>query len=910
MKQKIGPSRMVWLLGLLMAVSAGGFAQTSGKISGIVRDAKTGESLAGANVLVAGTGLGAVTDLQGEFYILNVPPGAVTVEARMIGYTPVRAEKIRVSVNRTVPLEFRMTAAVLTGEAVTVRADKVVLKKDQTSSIRNISSEDIGRLPAENIETVVAMQPGVVGRHFRGGRSNEVTYLIDGVGVTDAYSHETRTSDVNPEIVEEVEVITGTFNAEYGDAMSGVVNVVTKEGGNRFTGNASAQFGNYWTAHTDIFKGQKNGDADHIQDFKASLSGPVWKDRLSFVANARSVKDLGVLNAMRLFRVTDFSDFTSQNRGEWIFTHTGDSVQVPLSGYENSSAYGKLTFRASSAVKAALALNWNAGEGRSYDHAFRFNPDGLPTWHNRTTMGLFHLNHLLSRSAFYDLRVSFSDYWTGTYVFADPLDSRYVHDEYLRNNGPWFYTGGQSKDHFNLYEKKLNIKWDLTWQASKRHSFKTGLDYSRIRLDQRWASIRNAFEGSGVENDYMDDFATGGRIFLNYRPLVHDNESVYTDAYRKEPDLAAAYLQDKMEFDMMVVNLGLRLDYFDPKMEYPSNYRNPANQIFSDDPDRLSIFRKADPKLQLSPRLGLSYSLGGTALLRFAYGHFLQLPPLTYYYQNDGFRIAAWDYGTRTGNARLNPQKTIQYEVGLFQQVTPAVSLEVAVWYKDIYDLVTATVYTTYNQTRYGVYANKEYGNARGLEVKSEWREGSLNAGLNYTFGYTRGVADNPESSFNRAGSEKDPVNKLIPLNWDQRHTLNVYAGYNAARYGATFLLYVNSGQPYTWSPVPQNPISALNLFPNNQVRPTRISADLTAFWQIAKIRGAGVRLILFAYNLFDRLNEEWVNSNTGRAYTAVIQETDILGHRSAFSTYEDVIHNPAMYSAPRQIKLGLGVTF
>ena len=910
MKQKTGPSRLVWLLGFSLVLSSGSFAQTAGKISGMVRDAGTGEALAGANVLVTGTGLGAVTDLQGEFYILNVPPGAYTVEARMIGYAPVRAEKIRVSVNRTVPLEFRMTAAALAGEAVTVRADKVVLKKDQTSSIRNISSEDIGKLPAENIETVVAMQPGVVGRHFRGGRSNEVTYLIDGVSVTDAYSHEARTSDVNPEIVEEVEVITGTFNAEYGDAMSGVVNVVTKEGGNRFTGNASFQAGNYLTPHTDIFKGQKNGDLDHIEDLKASVSGPIWKDRVSFVANGRSVRDLGVLNAVQLFRVTDYSDFTSQNRGEWIFNHTGDSSQVPLNGYKNNSAYGKLTFKLSSAVKAAAALNWNEGEGRSYDHSFHFNPDGLPTWHNRTTMGLFNLNHLLSKSAFYDLRLSYSDYWTGNFLYENPLDSRYVHDQYLRNNGPWFYTGGQGKDHFNLNEEKLNFKWDLTWQAGKRHSLKLGLDYTGIRLNQRWFSIRNAFEGSGVENDYIDDALTGGRIYLYYQPVIHTNESVYTDTYITKPVLGAAYLQDKMEFDMMVVNLGLRFDYFDPKTVYPSNYRNPANQIFSNDPDRISVYREVDPKLQLSPRLGLSYSLGGTALLRFAYGHFLQLPPLTYYYQNDGFRLAAWDYGTRTGNARLDPQKTIQYEVGLFQQVTPAISFEVAVWYKDIYDLVTATVYTTYNQTRYGVYTNKEYGNARGLEVKSEWRQGNLNAGLNYTFGYTRGVADNPESSFNRAGSEKDPVNKLIPLNWDQRHTLNVYGGYNAPGYGATMLLYVNSGQPYTWSPVPQNPISALNLFPNNQVRPTRISADLTAFWRIARLGPAEVKIILFAYNLFDRLNEEWVNSNTGRAYTAVVQETDILGHRSLFSTYEDVYHNPAMYSSPRQVKLGLGITF
>ncbi|MBN1893993.1 TonB-dependent receptor [bacterium] len=909
MKQK-ERKRLCLLAGMIFILAASVLSQTTGKITGIVRDASSHEPLTGVNILLVGTPLGAASDAQGEFYIINVPPGAYTVEARMIGYSPVRIEQVRVSVNRTVPVEFKLPASILEGEVVTVRADKMVLKKDQTSSIRNISAEDIENLPAESIGEVVAMQPGVVGGHFRGGRSNEVTYMIDGVAVTDAYSHSSKTSDVNPEIVEDVEVITGTFNAEYGDAMSGVVNVVTREGGNRLDGDASIHFGNYITPHKHIFEGLRNDEFDRIRDFKAALSGPVWKNRVFFVSNFRWQKDMGHLSAMRLFNPADFSDFTSQNQSEWAYNHTGDSSLVPMNGYEGYSGYGKLTFRFSPSLKASGALNWNRGSGQGYDHASRFNPDGSGSWHSETTLGVLHINHLVSRSAFYDLRISHNDYWTGSYLFGDPLDSRYIHDEYSRNNGSWFYTGGQSKSHFNLYEKKTGVKLDMTWQAGKQHSLKSGAELSLIDLKHVWYGIRNGYEGSGLENEYLEDPFTLQRLYLFYRPVIHANESVHTDLYHEKPVQASAYLQDKMEFDLMVVNVGLRFDYFDPKNRYPSNYRNPANQIYSDDPARISVLKKSDVKTQVSPRLGLSYSLGGNALLRFAYGHFLQMPPLTYFYQNSGFWIAAWDYGTRNGNGQLKPQKTIQYEVGLFQQLTRDMTLEVAVWYKDIYDLVTATVYTTYNQTRYGMYTNKEYGNARGLEVKYDWRVGVLSAGLNYTFGYTKGVADNPESSFSRAGSEKDPVNKLIPLNWDQRHTLNIYAGYNTAGYGATLMLYLNSGQPYTWSPISQSPLSAVNLFPNNQYRPGRISTDLNAYLNLARFKGASLRLTLLVYNLFDRLNESWVNSQTGRAYTAVVQETDILGHRSLFSTYEDVYQNPSMYSTPRSVKLGLGISF
>ena len=914
-----------WLKSILFTLLLSGcfyslaFAQTTGKISGVILDAESGDPLPGANIIVRGTSWGAAADMQGEFYIINVSPGLYDIEARMMGYTPMVIENLRVAVNRTTPIEFKLTITVIEGQVVTVKAEKLILKKDQTSSIRNISSEDIELLPAENIATVVRMQPGVIGDNFRGGRKDEVSYLIDGISITDSYNNDTRTSNVNPEVVEDVEVITGTFNAEYGNAMSGVVNVITKDGSNNYHGNFSVNFGNYLTPHKDIFSGLSNSEFDRIQDYKASISGPVINDKLFFVANMRYKKDPGHLNAVRHFSVDDFSNFREQDPSLWHYEHTGDSSYVPFDWNEGLDAFGKLTYKPIGSIRISTSLAWNKDKEQRYSHDSRFNPDGHEKRYNETTMGTLTLNHMLTRQAFYEIKASYSNYWTGRYLYEDPLDSRYIHDRYRQTSGSIFHTGGQDKDHTNRWEKKLNVKADFTWQINKHHSIKTGIGFSRIELDQQFYTIRNAFEGSGIENipelviiGYDSDLNPifGEIDFPNYSPFIFDNESIHTDKYVVKPIQGVYYIQDKMEFNMMVVNVGIRFDYFDPNTVYPSNYRNPGNQTDQDNPDRMSQYLDADPKYQISPRLGLSYSLGDKALLRFAYGHFLQLPPLNYFYQNSTFTLGTSDFDTRMGNAQLDPQKTIQYEIGLFQKLNDQMNFEVAVWYKDIYDLVTATVYTTYNNRRYGVYTNKEYGNARGLEIKYDYRYKAFSAGLNYTLSYTKGVADNARSTFDRAGDEQDPVNKLIPMSWDQRHTLNVNLGYNNTTFGTSVLAYYNSNQPYSWAPTPQSPLAAINLFPNNQYQPARFSVDLNAYYNLAEFNGIKVKLTLLVYNLLDRLNEKDVSGETGRAYSAIVQETDLTGYHSAFSTYEDVYQDPSAYSNPRQVKVGLGITF
>jgi outer membrane receptor protein involved in Fe transport len=883
-------------------------AQTTGKIVGKILDGETNEPVAGANVLLLDTRMGASTDLDGDFMILNVVPGTYSLEIQMIGYNTIRNEGLVVSVNRTTSTTISITPTLLESEVIVVTAEKVAIKRDQTSSIRNVSADDIKILPVDFTQQIVELQPGVVGNHFRGGRGNEVAYMIDGVMVTEALYRTDQMVEVTPNAVEDMEVITGVFNAEYGNAMSGIVNVITKEGGNKIEGAASVNVGNYVTSHSDVYVGLEETGTPHIQDYKLGLSGPVITDNLNFIIDGRFFSDTGYLNGINRFNVDDYSDFREYPKPEYISEANGDESIVPLNDREEVYLLGKLSFRPITALKASLIYTYNDTKGQGYSHGNFYNPYGVGTYQNKSQMFALHINHMLSTKAFYELKLSHINYERGNYLFEDPLDPRYVHDFYGSGTGPWFSTGGQSKNHSTGTEATSRIKLDLTWQFHKSHALKAGIDGSKVWLDQNNINIRNEYEGTDLEALYTEDPITGKRTYPYYAPEIRANNSVYTDRYKKEPIYFAAYAQDKMEFQDMVVNFGVRFDWFDPNTVYPTDWRNPGNQDYFEDKSRMSDYPKADPQYQFSPRFGLAYEVGKTALLRFSYGHFMQVPPLNYYYQNSKFLVT--DLGTAMGNPNLKAQKTIQYEVGLWLQLTRDMDFEVAVYYRDIYDLLSSKLVYSYSQLRFGVYDNKDYGNARGIELKYQARLSDFTFNANYTLQYTRGVADTPDLAYNRAGQDQDPVNKLIPLEWDQRHTFNLTTAYNTRNFGLTFLFLYHSGRPYSWQPITESPLAFINLLPNNQERPSQFRVDLTAFYNLFTFSNIDVRLTLLAYNIFDNLNENSVNSTTGRAYTGIVRPVNLAIYKSDFSEYSEQFQNPGMYAAPRSIRLGLGFQF
>jgi outer membrane receptor protein involved in Fe transport len=286
------------------------------------------------------------------------------------------------------------------------------------------------------------------------------------------------------------------------------------------------------------------------------------------------------------------------------------------------------------------------------------------------------------------------------------------------------------------------------------------------------------------------------------------------------------------------------------------------------------------------------------------------MPPLYALYQNHSFYVAPNDYVTTMGNSQLEAQKTIQYEVGLWQELMPNMGLEVTVYYRDIYNLLSTKIISTFNQIEYGLYANKDYGNVKGLELKFDYNLGHFSTNVNYTLQYTCGNADNPTQTFDRAGESKDPIPTLIPMSWDQRHTFNVTTGFYSDRFGMTVTAYYNSGTPFSWSPLSENRVANINLHPNNAYQKATYAVDMNGFVNLFKFKNFSLRLNYSIYNLLDRLNENWVDATTGRAYTAIIQPSAIASHHSNFNEYADRIHDPSMYRAPRLVKMGLGVSF
>lgn len=237
-------------------------AGTTGKIAGKITDKDTGEPLIGANVMIEGFSWGAATDADGEFYILNIPPGKYTVKAIYIGYTTQINNTVRVQVDLTTRVNFILKSSVVEmSEEVVVTAERII-QKDLTSSEVSIQSDQIEILPVRDVNSLLSMQAGVTrdvggNLHIRGGRTTEISYMVDGVQVMNAVDRSAGIS-IDDQSIEELKAITGTFNAEYGQALSGVVNIVTKKGSDKFSINATAYTGDHLSFDDNVYYLQGN----------------------------------------------------------------------------------------------------------------------------------------------------------------------------------------------------------------------------------------------------------------------------------------------------------------------------------------------------------------------------------------------------------------------------------------------------------------------------------------------------------------------------------------------------------------------------------------------------------------------------------------------------------------------------
>ena len=864
------------LLLILLLVPHAILAGTTGKISGVVTD-KDGSPVVAATIQVVGQRMGAYADTKGQFNILNVPPGTYEVSVGRLGFSTTLIKNVIVSADNTTHLDVALVEAALRVAEVVVTAQRPLVDVNQTSSKTTLSSKEIESLPVQNLEDVVKLQAGVVDNHFRGGREGEVQYQVDGVSVNNAFNNAS-TVRVDRSLLQEVQVISGTFDAEYGQAMSGVVNAVLKQGTETFEWGAETFAGGYFYPG----RGSERLSSDTvrplaIQNYQLNLSGPLPLGRTTYLVSGRRYVFDDWIYGVRRFAPTDSSDFENK-----VFHPTGDGKEEPLGYTREWSGVVKVTNSSLPNAKISYQALINRIEARRSNFAFRFNPDGLS---KQETFAITHgldWNHTLGKSTFLDvsLRQNFLDYTD--HVYEDAYDSGY--DEAGPPLGDYTYELGavvQGVD-FTRFKQVTNaflVETSLVSQVNQNHQVKGGVD----------------LQFPGVK------FGTPG--YLTYttvdgvQTLVRhiDEPPDFPGIREYHPVFAAAYLQDNMEWEDLTIRAGLRLEYFDARNTVPSDPANPANAISGAPP---SVPTSTTAKTSLAPRLGVAYPITDRAAIHFAYGHFYQFPPIGEIFSNADYSVlrnlqaGGITYGV-LGNPDVKPEQTVQYEIGYKHALSEDVGIDFTAFYKDIRDLLGVEFISTYNGAEYARLTNVDFGNVVGFTLALDDRNlGPASVSLDYTWQLAQGNSSDPRETATRASAGEDPQPRLVPFNWDQRHTFNLTVSMSRPAYSASAVMRVASGQPYT-------PIIAAGfgggLEANSGRKPMGVLVDLRG----EKPLGLGSPEVSVFGRVFNLLDSRFFNGgvfpSTGSPYYSRFAAADAAA-----------LINPERFYGPRRFEVGI----
>jgi len=937
------------------------FSATTGKIAGVVKDAQTGEPLPGVNVVIVGTSMGAATDVDGHYFIINIPPGKYSVKVSMIGYQSVTKQNVEVFVNHTTPLNFDLSPEVISGEEVVVEAEREIVKMDMSSSTVSVTAEEVTEVPlVTDIKNFVNLQAGIDGWSIRGGHVYETAFMLDGLMLVDNRSNAPLATP-NLSSIQAVDVIKGGFNAEYGNARSGVINIVTKEGTpDGYHGSVELRLdpprlehsGHNVFSHESwhvrpfvdpevCYDGTSNwpqelqekyksfGGWNNDPDVKAGkLTAEerrqlfIWRHRLegadelvppgydgpprvgSYGDKIGMLVDLGLGGPIPILKNTTFffshkveyDPFALPTNRDYLVNHNTQlnvAVRInPKLKIKLDGLYGELHTVASKRASNSQNAYLTSGHQIVEKGLLSYYPENLAPVDVFKSMFGVSFEHVLSPSTFYNIRFTYArvknfnsgprtirDTTTVRYFGEIPVDEipygYYPYGQIVTSLDDMGWHGGMTRDY--SWVKTYNIRGDLTSQVNRYHQIKVGFEYN---VDD-------------IHSDY------GQTRAIN--PFVYKMNIQYD----KSPIRAAAYIQDKIEFEGMIANVGLRADYFNSNTDWYtadrySPYFNDVRQFTKKAPKE-----KAKDHLKLAPRFGISHPISEKTKLFFNYGWFYSLPQTPDLYEI--YYIQHQNKIGRIGNPSADLPKTVAYELGFEQDVSNMFLLRVAGYYKDVSNETGQVKYTNYDGTvSYNTIENTHYRDIRGFEFEVRKRLGKWIKGwMNYeyrvqTSGYIgrKEYYENPLDQM-RYGLQNPyqerplprPIFRanlqlMTPRNWGPKlGGIRVLSGWNLS-----FLYTWRAGQYITWDPLNQK------LKDNLQWKPyTMLDGRLSRRFSINDF---DFTFYVDAHNILDtkRLNLDLasMDSNDKRAYLESLH----------LPMYDDPLYKNAGYT-PGNDRLG-----
>jgi outer membrane receptor protein involved in Fe transport len=916
-------ARVIFSAVFLAVISAGALnAQNGGKLSGIVKEDVTGEPLVGANIILVGTSLGAASSIDGSYYVLNISPGKYDIQVSMVGYKKTIQTNTIINSGRTTVANFLLTSSSLQLGTVVVQAVRPDVEKEKTSTSTIIRTEDVQNIAGmRTVGDIIGLAADVTDGHFRGGRDGEEYYTLQGMGIVNPLNSSSAFLPIMS-AVEEVEVVTSGFGAQYGNAQSGVVNITMKEGKPdkwRATADVRSRAPGRKHFGPSVFdpnnnpalallngsdSAWKSSDQNNQGYFGSyGLSNIFGGDTLAQLMAARTIwryqtkRDLNRDYGTDIDQSVEFTLGGPVNEKMRMFLAFRNDVTWPTFPTEQPDKQRQLMSNLVYDVGEGSTLRFSGGYALENTNVFPSqNSLGFYTWmwdralsinyrkNENIQLGL-RFSKALDKSTYYEIKLN--SLITNNTVGSAPAPS-WVADSLIfpKNKIDWdkVLIGAASSPDLFYYlrgddqfkdEKTRTYSLDasMTSQVTKSHLLNGGLQFNYYTID--------------VKNVSSTQTGSGGAVSI----------------YSAHPYEGALYLQDKMEFEGMIANVGLRLDVWNSGLDYFTNLFNPYNRIMDTNGvryDAASAPKAKSPMIaRLQPRVGVSFPVGENTVFHANYGSFMQRPSFQYVV---GSTVQQGINKPQTlGNPRLEPQITNSYDVGIMQGLVAGFTLDVSGYYKDVKNLVEAAEFTSNTGLTYTSYYNRDNADIRGFRIALTKRSGIISGSINYQYSVATGksaTVDFAPPSFRQDSvgnvttiNDKVPLKDVL-LGFDRTNNLTVNltidsdellhalgSDLNLGIY-LSLNMFARSGRPYT---SPSNPKLI-----NGSRSPAEYNTNLRLTKRVINFLGFQSASIYFeVFNLF---NDKILN------YNYIFSTPDALSVSTVtqlYEKYKDDINNP-----------------